>query len=45
DMRRACQTIMRAHQALPGDGPLLPSAIQVVTPYNMPPGDPGPDRV
>ncbi|MGW3571870.1 LacI family DNA-binding transcriptional regulator [Streptomyces sp. NPDC000941] len=45
DMRRACQTIMRAHQALPGDGPLLPSAIQVVTPYNMPPGDPGPDHV
>ncbi|ADI03927.1 putative DNA-binding protein [Streptomyces bingchenggensis BCW-1] len=42
DMRRACQTVMRAHQALPGDGPLLPSAIQVVTPYNMPPGDPGP---
>ncbi|MEU5029605.1 LacI family DNA-binding transcriptional regulator [Streptomyces milbemycinicus] len=44
DMRRACQTVMRAHQALPGDGPLLPSAIQVVTPYNMPPGDPGPDH-
>ncbi|MFI1337522.1 LacI family DNA-binding transcriptional regulator [Streptomyces sp. NPDC020845] len=45
DMRRACQTIMRAHQALPpGDGPLLPSAIQVVTPYNMPPGDPGPEH-
>lgn len=37
DMRRACQTIMRAHKALPDDGPLLPSAIQVVTPYNMPP--------
>ncbi|KAK1185146.1 LacI family DNA-binding transcriptional regulator [Streptomyces sp. NBS 14/10] len=44
DMRRACQTIMRAHQALPDDGPLLPSAIQVVTPYNMPPGDPGPEH-
>ncbi|MFK4267480.1 LacI family DNA-binding transcriptional regulator [Streptomyces milbemycinicus] len=44
DMRRACQTVMRAHQALPGDGPLLPSAIQVVTPCNMPPGDPGPDH-
>ncbi|MGY0055561.1 LacI family DNA-binding transcriptional regulator [Streptomyces sp. LZ34] len=43
DMRRACQTIMRAHQALPGDGPSLPSAIQVVTPYNMPPADPGPE--
>src|SRR5215203_5370594 len=38
DMRRACQTIMRAHKALPDDGPALPSAIQVVTPYNMPPG-------
>jgi LacI family transcriptional regulator len=38
DMRRACQTIMRAHQALPDEGPFLPSAIQVVTPYNMPPG-------
>ncbi|MER7786992.1 LacI family DNA-binding transcriptional regulator [Streptomyces sp. NPDC097640] len=40
DLRRACQTIMRAHQALPDDGPALPSAIQVVTPYNMPPGVP-----
>lgn len=38
DMRRACQTIMRAHRALPDEGPALPSAIQVVTPYNMPPG-------
>ncbi|MFC9638482.1 LacI family DNA-binding transcriptional regulator [Streptomyces mirabilis] len=37
DMRRACQTIMRAQQALPDEGPFLPSAIQVVTPYNMPP--------
>ncbi|MEV0601777.1 LacI family DNA-binding transcriptional regulator [Streptomyces sp. NPDC050315] len=38
DMRRACQTIMRAHHALPDEGPALPSAIQVVTPYNMPHG-------
>ncbi|MFP3989555.1 LacI family DNA-binding transcriptional regulator [Streptomyces sp. E11-3] len=38
DMRRACQTIMRAHKALPDEGPHLPSVIQVVTPYNMPPG-------
>ncbi|MDT0566934.1 LacI family DNA-binding transcriptional regulator [Streptomyces sp. DSM 3412] len=38
DVRRACQVIMRAHQALPDEGPFLPSAIQVVTPYNMPPG-------
>jgi LacI family transcriptional regulator len=28
---------MRAHDALPPAGPTLPSAIQVVTPYNMPP--------
>ncbi|MGY5014019.1 LacI family DNA-binding transcriptional regulator [Streptomyces sp. 900105755] len=40
DMRRACQTVMRAHKALPYDGPALPSAIQVVTPFNMPPGTP-----
>ncbi|TLS42744.1 LacI family transcriptional regulator [Streptomyces montanus] len=38
DMRRACQAVMRAHKALPDEGPSLPSAIQVVTPYNMPPG-------
>ncbi|MEV0222007.1 LacI family DNA-binding transcriptional regulator [Streptomyces sp. NPDC050704] len=38
DMRGACQVIMRAHDALPADpAPSLPSAIQVVTPYNMPP--------
>ncbi|MGD6741344.1 LacI family DNA-binding transcriptional regulator [Streptomyces sp. BH106] len=37
DMRHACQTIMRAHKALPDDGPSLPSPIQVVTPYNVPP--------
>jgi LacI family transcriptional regulator len=28
---------MRANKALPDDGPILPSAIQVVTPFNMPP--------
>lgn len=38
DMRRACQIIMRAHKALPDEGPTLPSGIQVITPYNMPPG-------
>ncbi|MEU9407719.1 LacI family DNA-binding transcriptional regulator [Streptomyces sp. NPDC048281] len=38
DMRRACQIVMRAHGALPEDGPALPSAIQVVTPLNLPPG-------
>ncbi|MFF4569611.1 LacI family DNA-binding transcriptional regulator [Streptomyces sp. NPDC001410] len=37
DVRRACQTIMRANKALPDDGPTLPSAIQVVTPFNLPP--------
>ncbi|MEU1511772.1 LacI family DNA-binding transcriptional regulator [Streptomyces sp. NPDC005811] len=37
DVRRACQTVMRAHGALPDDGPPLPSAIQVVTPFNLPP--------
>lgn len=42
DMRRACQVIMQAHRALPvGTAPTLPSAIQVVTPYNMPPEMPG----
>ncbi len=37
DVREACHTVMRAHGALPPAGPTLPSAIQVVTPYNMPP--------
>ncbi|MCQ9133410.1 MULTISPECIES: LacI family DNA-binding transcriptional regulator [Streptomyces] len=37
DVREACHTVMRAHGALPPAGPRLPSAIQVVTPYNMPP--------
>jgi LacI family transcriptional regulator len=37
DVREACHTVMRAHGALPPAGPSLPSAIQVVTPYNMPP--------
>ncbi len=37
DVRRACQTIMRAHKALPDDGPTLPSAIQVVAPFYLPP--------
>jgi LacI family transcriptional regulator len=41
DMRRACQSIMRAHGALPDDGPLLPSPVQVVTPYNIPPDGAG----
>ncbi|EGG46234.1 LacI family DNA-binding transcriptional regulator [Streptomyces griseoaurantiacus] len=37
DMRRACRIVLRAHGALPPAGPVRPSAIQVVTPYNMPP--------
>jgi LacI family transcriptional regulator len=36
DVREACRIVMRAHDALPPAGPALPSAIQVVTPYNMP---------
>lgn len=36
DVRHACQTIMRAHLALPSEGPLLPSPVQVVTPDNLP---------
>ncbi|MFF3906150.1 LacI family DNA-binding transcriptional regulator [Streptomyces sp. NPDC001848] len=38
DMRRACQTVMRAHGALPEEGSRPPSPIQVVTPFNLPPG-------
>jgi LacI family transcriptional regulator len=36
DLRQACHAVMRAHGALPPAGPVPPSAIQVVTPYNMP---------
>ncbi|ARP73337.1 LacI family transcriptional regulator [Streptomyces pluripotens] len=36
DMREACHLVMRAHGALPPAGPVPPSVIQVVTPYNMP---------
>jgi LacI family transcriptional regulator len=38
DMRRACQTVMWAHGALPDEGTQLPSPIQVATPFNLPPG-------
>jgi LacI family transcriptional regulator len=38
DIRHACQTIMRAHRALPSGGPVRPSAVEVITPYNMPGG-------
>ena len=38
DVRRACQLIMQAQEALPGLGGVAtgPSPIQVVTPYNLP---------
>ena len=37
DMRHACQVIMQTHGALPGRPRSWHSAIQVVTPYNLPP--------
>ncbi|WP_046470372.1 LacI family DNA-binding transcriptional regulator [Allosalinactinospora lopnorensis] len=37
DMRRACRIIIQAHNALPGTIRVQPSAIQVITPYNMEP--------
>jgi LacI family transcriptional regulator len=36
DMRHACQVIMQVHGALPGRPRSWHSAIQVVTPYNLP---------
>lgn len=36
DMRRACQVVMQAHHALPGAPRSWHSAVQVVTPYNLP---------
>jgi LacI family transcriptional regulator len=40
DMRHACQAIMQAHGALPGRPRSWHSAVQVVTPYNLPPSPP-----
>lgn len=37
DARRACQLVMQAHGALPGDPTSEPSPVQVITPYNLPP--------
>lgn len=37
DMHRACQIIMQAHGALEGPIVTSPAAIQVITPYNVPP--------
>jgi LacI family transcriptional regulator len=42
DMRHACQVIMQAHGALAGRPRSWHSAIQVVTPYNVPPSSPAP---
>ncbi|MGI5472234.1 LacI family DNA-binding transcriptional regulator [Streptomyces sp. CA-132043] len=42
DVRRACQTVMRAHGALPPEGAFPPATIQIVTPFNMPPAAAGP---
>jgi LacI family transcriptional regulator len=36
DARRVCRVIMQAHGAVPGPVASVPSAIQVVTPYNEP---------
>ena len=41
DMRTACQVVLRAQGALPGEARAEASAVQVVTPYNVPPGMPG----
>ncbi|MBQ0825895.1 LacI family DNA-binding transcriptional regulator [Streptomyces tagetis] len=41
DLREACHTVMRAHDALPPAGPAPASAIQVVTPHNLPPAPAG----
>ena len=37
DMRHACRIIMQEHGALPGRPMSAFSAVQVVTPYNVPP--------
>jgi LacI family transcriptional regulator, galactose operon repressor len=36
DLRRACQLIMQANRALPGPIRTVPSAVQVITPFNVP---------
>jgi LacI family transcriptional regulator len=43
DMRHACRTVMQAHGALTGRPRSRHSAVQVVTPYNLPP-EPTPAR-
>jgi LacI family transcriptional regulator len=36
DLRTACYVLLAAHGAVPGPVPVRPSAIQVVTPFNVP---------
>jgi len=36
DMRRACHVIMQANRALPGPITSIPSAPQIITPFNVP---------
>jgi LacI family transcriptional regulator len=38
DMRRGCRLVMQAAGVLPGSPLTVPSPVQVVTPYNEPPG-------
>jgi LacI family transcriptional regulator len=40
DLRTACHVLLAAHRALPGPVPVRPSAIQVVTPFNVPAAHP-----
>jgi LacI family transcriptional regulator len=36
DLRTACHVLLAAHRALPGPVPVRPSAVQVITPFNVP---------
>ena len=38
DMRHACRVLLQARGILPGVPSSMPSQVQVVTPYNEPPG-------
>ncbi|MEM7340743.1 MAG: LacI family DNA-binding transcriptional regulator [Actinomycetota bacterium] len=38
DARRACSLIMQAHGAIPGRATTEPSAVQILTPHNIPAG-------
>ena len=39
DLRRCCRLMLQARGALPGLPSTVPSAIQIITPHNLPPGD------